>query len=257
VSERQKEEFFQPGGGQLFRGDRRLQHQNRTTTSFFFTRFPVGTLESDLWKVFARFGNVGEVFVPHKLDKWGRSFGFVRFRDVTDVEVMERKLEEKWVGESRLKVNRARFEREGQQVMEVSKQGVGSSGALVQQGRSFSNVLSTVQVPPEKQKLQRPCMVVAPSKDRLEELESCYVGVLSYFREAIQVQHSLVLEGLNQIRVSLMGDDLVLIQSKIPREIERARAKNEAWWKATFKEVKRWSSSRVAKNLWSPFTCVG
>lgn len=90
-------------------------------------------------------------------------------------------------------------------------------------------------------------MEVVPSSDRLEELQSCFVGVLSFFREAIEVQHSLVLEGLNEIRFTSMGDDLVLIQSEIPGEIERARVKNEKCWKATFKEVKRWSLSRVAR----------
>lgn len=49
---------------------------------------------TDLWKLFASFSSVCEVFIPKKLDKWGKRFGFVKFGVVDDVEEMERKLVE-------------------------------------------------------------------------------------------------------------------------------------------------------------------
>jgi hypothetical protein len=33
---------------------------------------------------FARFGRVGEVYIPNKVDKQGKRFGFVKFREVRD-----------------------------------------------------------------------------------------------------------------------------------------------------------------------------
>jgi len=65
----------------------------------------------DMWKLFSKFGKVGEVFIPKKLDKWGRRFAFVKFREVSWVEDLEESLKEVWWGECRLKVNKALFGR--------------------------------------------------------------------------------------------------------------------------------------------------
>jgi len=71
----------------------------------------------------------------------------------------------------------------------------------------------------------------------VEELESCIVGFLSFFREASLVKQSLMLEDLSKIRVTSMGDDMVLLQAEVPREIEKAQKEHQRWWKATFKKV--------------------
>lgn len=144
MREKHKGVGFQYGGSQPLNGGQRRNHFNSSITTFFFTRFPKGTLDSDLWQAFARFGNVDEVVVPRKLDKWGRAFGFVRFRDVGVVEDMERKLGEVWVGDCRLMVNMAKFSKEEQQGEVVPKQVGGSIGHVVQQGRSFRNVLTNI-----------------------------------------------------------------------------------------------------------------
>jgi hypothetical protein len=38
----------------------------------------------ELWQKFWSFGGMGEVFNPKRVDKQGRHFGFVKFRDVRD-----------------------------------------------------------------------------------------------------------------------------------------------------------------------------
>jgi hypothetical protein len=62
-----------------------------------------------LWKVFARYGRVGEVFIPKKLDKWGGRFGFVKFMEVKNVEELSRRLGDVWLGTFKLRVNLSRF----------------------------------------------------------------------------------------------------------------------------------------------------
>lgn len=125
------------------------------TTPFFFTHFLENLSNSDLRKLFARYGNVEEVFVPRKRDKWGRRFGFVKYKEVTNEEVLWYKLEEVWWGDMKLKVNRARFGREakwereevvggnmgGQGAHEVSRK-IGDNGkAALRQGTTFANVV--------------------------------------------------------------------------------------------------------------------
>lgn len=178
---------------------------DKNTTSFFVTNFPKLTSVTDLWKVFAKFGSVGEIFIPRKLDHWGRCFGFVKFKNVDNVEALEKRLEEVSLGECRLKVNKSRFEREENQ-NRVEKKVVGvrerSSGlttgagtSSVTQWNSFKEVLNGNPWRKTVENNQRPSLEVEPSPDRLEELESCYVGVLTFFQESFVLQNSLSMEG--------------------------------------------------------------
>jgi hypothetical protein len=57
---------------------------DQVATSFFITNFPEDVQAVDLWPKFSRFRRVGEVYIPDRLDKQGRRFGFVKYRDVRD-----------------------------------------------------------------------------------------------------------------------------------------------------------------------------
>lgn len=48
--------------------------------------------EEDLWREFMKWGSVREVFIPQKKDKYGRRFGFVRFKAVDNVKWLEDQL---------------------------------------------------------------------------------------------------------------------------------------------------------------------
>jgi RNA recognition motif-containing protein len=105
-----------------------FQHLDKITTPFFFTHFPDSLNNSDLRKLFSRFGNVAEVFIPRKRDKRGSRFDFVKFKEVKDEVDLGRRLEEVWWGDSKLKVNRARFSREEKKMSEVPDAGGGEIG---------------------------------------------------------------------------------------------------------------------------------
>ncbi|CAL0299701.1 unnamed protein product [Lupinus luteus] len=79
--------------------------------SFFFTNFLdlAGTIE--LWKVFAKCGVVGDIFIPKKRDKKGRRFGFVRFKKVQGVEKLKFNLSNVWIDLFQIKVNAPKFQR--------------------------------------------------------------------------------------------------------------------------------------------------
>jgi RNA recognition motif-containing protein len=79
------------------------------STSFFITNFPDGLGWGDLWKLFTKYGSVSDVYIPNKVHKWGRKFGFVKFKDVRDVEALSRSMEDVWSGTFKLWVNRARY----------------------------------------------------------------------------------------------------------------------------------------------------
>ncbi|MCI19946.1 endonuclease/exonuclease/phosphatase family protein, partial [Trifolium medium] len=90
-------------------GSSYAHRMDQISTSFFVTNFPEDLGWGDLWKLFARYGSVIDVFIPKKVDKWGRKFAFVKFKEVRDLEELSRKLEDVWSGNFKLRVNRARF----------------------------------------------------------------------------------------------------------------------------------------------------
>ena len=83
-------------------------------TSFYFSHFPDGTNEKDLWKKFQEWGRVREVFIPQKKNKIGHRYGFVRFKGVEDVASLERRLDNNiYIQGMKLFVNQPKFHRGG------------------------------------------------------------------------------------------------------------------------------------------------
>ncbi|MCI41848.1 hypothetical protein A2U01_0063082, partial [Trifolium medium] len=62
----------------------------------------------------ARYGSLGDVYIPNKVDKWGKKFAFVKFKGVKEVDELVTRLEDVWSGNFKLRVNRARFDRNDQ-----------------------------------------------------------------------------------------------------------------------------------------------
>ncbi|MCI03981.1 transcription factor jungbrunnen 1-like, partial [Trifolium medium] len=93
------------------RKDGFVNRLNKETTSFFFTNFPEETQVVELWTLFAKHGRIGEVYIPQKRDKRGNRFGFVKFKDVKNLEALSERLEDVWLGSFKLRVNLSRFGR--------------------------------------------------------------------------------------------------------------------------------------------------
>jgi RNA recognition motif-containing protein len=64
-----------------------------------------------LWKAFGRFGRLGDVYIPNKVDKWGKRFAFVKFREDRDVMELCNKMEDVWIGNFKLRINKSWFDR--------------------------------------------------------------------------------------------------------------------------------------------------
>ncbi|KAK2424156.1 hypothetical protein P8452_53215 [Trifolium repens] len=86
-------------------------HLDNITTLYFINNFHDEVTTGELWKLFQKFGKVGEVYIPKKLDKKGRRFGFVKFKEVHEVEKLSESLSDVWIGSFKLWINRSRFQR--------------------------------------------------------------------------------------------------------------------------------------------------
>jgi hypothetical protein len=230
------------------RPKRNFNRSDKDSIPFFFTNIPDQASTTDLWRLFASFGYVGEVFMANKLDKWGRRFGFVKYREVRDVNVLADRLKEVWLWDTRLKVNKARFGREEKEVSAEQKRVV-NAGALTEVtiGISFRNVLAAEGTKElmVREEMQR--MEILPSEDMLQYLSDCFVGLLSQDLEPHRLKYGLVMEGLSQISVTGMGDRMVLLKVTSKESLESLIENHQPWWNSIFKEVKRWSPQLVAK----------
>ncbi|GAU23411.1 hypothetical protein TSUD_331080 [Trifolium subterraneum] len=121
-----------------------------------------------------KYGKVGEVYIPKKLDKRGRRFGFVKFKEVKDVEVLSESLLDVWIGMYKLRVNLSRFGRS--EAKEAPSQKAPTQRAAEtlkdkQPGRSFRNALmEEVQV-----------LKVQVNEDLCKELRGSMVGTCCEF----------------------------------------------------------------------------
>jgi RNA recognition motif-containing protein len=123
---------------------------DKVATSYYFTNLPDNVKAVDLWPRFAKFGRVGEVFIPAKVDKQGKRFGFVKFREVQDDKDLLRRISNIWIDSFKLRVNLSKFSRrtdanhkeEGKRREEPKDSSdVKYGGGHTQAGKSFKSAL--------------------------------------------------------------------------------------------------------------------
>jgi RNA recognition motif-containing protein len=215
-------------GGRLSeKGRGFVHHLDRITTSFFFTNFPLDVKVMELWGLFNKFGKVGEVYIPNKLDKKGQRFGFVKFKEVTDAKELEGRLENVWWESYKLRINLSRFNRGvksatnpkiqsgGVKAANTMKAAGQHEAAFVEKGRSFKNALSkegfTVNVagpkdvPGDSLEVQQKSLAVSVNENLLEKLQASFVGFLVEEMDAVKVNEGLVMEGYGWITTTYMG----------------------------------------------------
>jgi RNA recognition motif-containing protein len=231
--------FSRHGGSVSEKGKGFVHHLDRTTTSFFFTNFPMEAKVVELWSLFNKFGKVGEVYIPNKLDKKGQRFGFVKFKEVTDAREMEARLENVWWESYKLRINLSRFNRGAKVVTQPKAHGGGLQkkdnlkenkgridNVFVENGKSFKNVLikegvnaklkSPSATPADTLEEKQKSLVVCVQDDLLKKLQASFVGFLVDAKDVVKVNEGLVMEGYGWNTATFMGGNMVLLSSKTP-----------------------------------------
>ncbi|KAJ0776316.1 putative RNA recognition motif domain, nucleotide-binding alpha-beta plait domain superfamily [Helianthus annuus] len=90
-------------------------------TKFFVTNLPSGCNPWDISEFVKVFGEVAGVYIAKKKDKDGNRFGFVSFNNVRDAKELERALNGTKMGDSKLKVNIARFATENVGLLDAAE----------------------------------------------------------------------------------------------------------------------------------------
>jgi hypothetical protein len=232
------------------------------TTSYFITNFPPEITASDLWKLFSRYWRVGEVYIPDKLDKAGKRFGFARFEDVKDRQLLLKKIEDTWIGTYKIRANLPKFSR-GEGDVKTNSRRPEFAGPRGEQrqgtGKSFKEVvLGGNKSNPNNQKgwvvknndkgkkklteaeLKAGIMAIDAEPQILKKLEGSYVGTLQQIADVDCIQTTLWMEGFQHITATHMGMNLILLNSSVEGEIQRAYEANKPWWERWFLSVTPW-----------------
>jgi hypothetical protein len=240
------------------RKDGFVNRMNKETTSFFVTNFPEEAEVMELWTIFAKFGRVGEVYVPKKRDKRGNRFGFVKFKEVTNIEALSSRLEDVWLGTYKLRVNLSLFDRNKvkpstshQKSSDAKERNGGASssgvgGAKVWGEKTFKSVVTN-----DKSAVQTPTTEVEVVGEVMEVLEGSYVGRLKKGVEVRALQMKLWLAGMHAVRAVAMGSGMVLLFRDSGDEVGEP-VRNLDWWGGLLTEIKTWSPNLVCntREIW-------
>ncbi|KAJ0871292.1 putative RNA recognition motif domain, nucleotide-binding alpha-beta plait domain superfamily [Helianthus annuus] len=85
------------------------KESNAIVTKFFVSNLPQGCTPWEVSEFVKVFGDVHGVYIARKKDKYGNRFGFISFKNVRDVKDMVRALNGTKMGDSKLRVNVAKF----------------------------------------------------------------------------------------------------------------------------------------------------
>jgi hypothetical protein len=242
-----------------------FHHLDRITTPFYFTNFPDNVKVMDLWGLFNKFGRVGEVYIPNKLDKKGQRFGFVKFKEVSNAKELEDRLGDVWWDSFKLRINLSRFNRGAKESSDSKVQrGEGVSThpkeplfqqraggvARVAQGKSYRTALTqevnevrstgTIAVHDKSQLVQPKVLVAKVDMEHLKKLETSYVGFLLEEKDASKVSEGLILEGYDWVKATYMGGNMLLSILSL-RSVKDAVLANQKWWEGWFRSILEWS----------------
>lgn len=119
-------------------------------STYFFTEFPNDFGAKEMYDVFQNYGQVYEVVIPYRSGKNGCKYGFARFIDVREPEILGIKLDNIIIGSQKIHANIPRFERKElvEEVLQGMRKDVrgarfmdkGQQSNYRQNGRSFTDV---------------------------------------------------------------------------------------------------------------------
>ncbi|KAL4573748.1 hypothetical protein LXL04_020565 [Taraxacum kok-saghyz] len=87
---------------------------NGKATTFYFQNFPPSWDEKALWTLFKRYRTIVDVYIPKKLNAAKKRFGFARFLRVLDIPSFEKLLNSILIGNSKMDVNLAKYDKRAQ-----------------------------------------------------------------------------------------------------------------------------------------------
>ncbi|GKV47542.1 hypothetical protein SLEP1_g54439 [Rubroshorea leprosula] len=239
--QQQKSEVERQGQGQANRYQGRVKQNEgpydwglyKQATPYFFTNFPEYWTYADMWRTFLQFGRVYDIYSPNRRSRNGSRFGFVRFLEVKDRRELEQQLDQIWVNDMKLWVNRPRYDDEKNKSKEKRISGEGSKQEQVHnQDEAMERNNSGGRV--------------SQNQNRMHTVEMVR-----------NLQEKFYMEGYFSCKTYAMGGRLVLLDCDEKEELKDLVEMASEWLGQWFEEVRPWTPETVAKERFVWVRCQG
>ncbi|XP_058750274.1 uncharacterized protein LOC131623292 [Vicia villosa] len=236
--------------------------EEKKVISVFCSNFLDRVKAEDLFDLFGCVGKCVEVAISPRRNKWGKRFGFGRFREEGDTRMLAVRLDAIQIDGVKIYANIPRFERKkvvrgkvsgGEYVAEskggsevcAAKEGA-FGGVLVRNpGRlSFVEVVASQReaVADQGEGVARSCDFEYKSEPGVKAvLEKAFVGVVSNPGNSYNIQDQFFQEGYFQIKITPLGANLCLLEEEEEGDIEVLIKEAESWWKQWFVKIRPWN----------------
>ena len=241
--------------------------EKMSSTTFFFSHFPLAYGEYDLWKIFARWGRVIDVFISQRLNRWGQRFGFVRFLGVNDSRKLESQLDNIRIRNWKLHVNLPKYKRHERIISNGRswKEYQGDKSEHNQGLKGKQEVKKVHKVWKRKTKYQTYAQVVKGVNmgredddqwkgieirvaEEKEWLEKSFVGRLQNMDDLDKLKESFMLNGMRFIHIRYLGDNAVLLTGESKEDVLSLIEANKAWLETVFESIVHWENHKVVGN---------
>ncbi|XP_058759866.1 uncharacterized protein LOC131633166 [Vicia villosa] len=234
--------------------------QEDVISSFYCSEFPERCKAEDLFKLFGCVGNVVEVVIPARRNRFGKRFGFGRFKGVQDEKLLAIKLDNILIDGKKIHVNKPRFNRsEGKgrvapwlQEKAPPRMNRDFVPNYVDKNKSFAEVVGKCKVKDHKEEEVKECLNYISSEAIKKRWKKAYIGEVQFAGETYNVQTHLEVEGFFLIKVHPLGAKLCLLEEIEEGVIEELINEASSWWTQWFKSIRPWQESDVdtERALW-------
>lgn len=261
--------------------------ERRRLVSFFFTNFPDSLKAWDMFHLFSIHGRVMEVVIPGLKEGRRKRFGFVRFKDVRDPELMAIKLDNVFIRGIKLHVNMPRFDREvrvevgAKKVLverecgtkkvlgECDRGSIGVSrkkdySAQHQQHSGIKNqpeIVNKVWAKKRDNGVEdvRGCLFsFNAEEDTMARLRKAMVGEVVWPGKSYAIQDEFAMQGVFSIKATPLGANWVLLEGAKDEEdfmefVEEAKD----WLFQWFRWIRPWKPEDVDRERVAWIRCFG
>ncbi|GJR66187.1 nucleotide-binding alpha-beta plait domain-containing protein [Tanacetum coccineum] len=210
-------------GGRSWNKDFNRVIKDKVTT-FFFTRFPDNWDEKALWNMFSKYGLVVDLFIASKKTKLGTRFGFVRFSKVANVMAFEQRLGGIFIGNTRIVVNIAKYDKDGKKIYKEStgedqgKHQNSESEPCISRskanGRSYKDVMvgKLRNIKNDKKRTSGSVMELQTNQEVVTNLKRCWIGKARNIDILRNIHILLKQDGLGACNIKYIGGLYFLCQ---------------------------------------------
>ncbi|XP_058733329.1 uncharacterized protein LOC131604933 [Vicia villosa] len=245
-------------------------------SSFYISEFSDRSRAEDIFRLFGCLGDIVEVVIPPKRNKFGRRFGFARFKGVEDARLLGVKLDNILIDGKKIYANLPRFVRGAvSRGMDGRKSQVGAAqkettrrfvvksvdrkANQVVKGISYADVISSGVSGANIAKgvitdvgRQQPSISFASSEECKLRWKKSFVGEVLFPGETYNIQTHLEIEGFFLVKVHPMGANLCMLEEMEEGVIQELLNDASSWWKQWFRSIRPWKETDIDKEriLW-------